>query len=318
MTWKLSAITLLCALAVPLGAGAQTGVIAGTVVVEGSQRALAGAQVAIADVAGKGAVTDAAGKFRITGLSGTTVTINVRAMGYRQVTQSVTVGTTSLRIAVQERALELNAMVVTGTAGGAQKRELGTSVAPVKVSDVLLNTAVPTMEALLNGRTPGVTVIQTSGQVGAGAQVRVRGIGTFSLSSTPLVYVDGIRVDNALTNGVARLNDFDPEQIESIEVLKGPAAATLYGTEAARGVINILTKRGAAGTTKYTFTMKAGNSWFADSDKRIPVNYWLNPADSTIWSIHLPTTEAARGTPLFKNGPNSGYSASFRLAAFEA
>ncbi len=279
-------------------------------VVEGSQRALPSAQVAVAGVAGKGAVADASGKFRITGLSGTTVTINVRAMGYRQVTQAVTVGTTNLRIVMQERALELNAMVVTGTAGGAQKRELGTSVTPVKVTDALQQTAIPSVEALLRGRAPGVTVIQTSGQVGAGAQVRIRGIGTFSLSSTPLVYVDGIRVDNALTNGVARLNDFDPEQIESIEVLKGPAAATLYGTEAARGVINILTKRGAAGTTKYTFTIKQGNSWFADSDKRIPVNYWLNPADSTIWSIHLPTTEAARGTPLFKNGPSSSYSAS--------
>ncbi len=310
MTWKLGAVSLFLLLAVPVGARAQEGVVAGTIVVEGSQRALTGAQVAVSGVPGKGAISDASGRFRITGLTGASVVLNVRAIGYRQVTETVRVGNVAIRIVLQERALELNAMVVTGTAGGAQKRELGTSVAPVKVSEVLAQTAVPSMEALLNGRTPGVTVIQTSGQVGSGAQVRIRGIGTFSLSSTPLVYVDGIRVDNALTGQVARLNDFDPEQIESIEVLKGPAAATLYGTEAARGVINILTKRGAAGTTKYSFTMKQGNSWFQNSDKRIPVNYWLNPADSTVWSIHLPTTEAARGTPLFKNGPNSSYSAS--------
>jgi len=309
MTWKLGAVSLLFLLAAPPRVQAQETVVAGTVVVEGSLRPLRGAQVAVAGVAGKGAVTDEAGKFRITGLTGTTVVLNVRNIGYRQVTETVRVGNLAIRIVLQERALELNAMVVTGTAGGAQKREIGTSVAPVKVSDLLAQTSVPSVEGLLNGRAPGVTVIQTSGQVGAGAQVRIRGIGTFSLSSTPLVYVDGIRVDNALTNGVARLNDFDPEQIESIEVLKGPAAATLYGTEAARGVINILTKRGTAGTTKYTFTMKQGNSWFANSDTRIPVNYWYNPADSTVWSIHLPTTEAARGTPLFKNGPNSSYSA---------
>jgi len=310
MKWKLGAVSLLLLLLVSAGAHAQEGVIAGTVVVEGSLRPLAGAQVAVANVPGKGAVADASGRFRITGLTGATVTVNVRAIGFRQVTEPVRVGATTLRIVMQERALELNALVVTGTAGGAQKRELGTSVAPVKVADVMLRTAVPTMEALLNGRAPGVTVIQSSGQVGAGAQVRIRGVGTFSLSSTPLVYVDGIRVDNALTGQVARLNDFDPEQIESVEVLKGPAAATLYGTEAARGVINIITKRGAAGTTKYTFTMKQGNSWFANSDTRIPVNYWWNPADSTVWSTHLPTTEAARGTPLFKNAPNSSYSAS--------
>ncbi len=310
MKWKLGAVLLFILLASPAVARAQENAVAGTIVVEGSLRPLANAQVAVAEAAGRGAVTDANGRFRITGLTGTTVTLNVRAIGYRQVTQQVRVGTANVRIAMQERALELNAMVVTGTAGGAQKRELGTSVTPVKVSEAVQAGATPSIEALLKGRVPGVTVIQTSGQVGAGSQVRIRGIGTFSLSSTPLVYVDGVRVDNALTNGVARMNDFDPEQIESIEVLKGPAAATLYGTEAARGVINIITKRGTTGTTKYTFTMKQGNSWFDDSHNRIPVNYWYNPADSTVWSVHLPTTEAARGTPLFKNGPNSSYSAS--------
>jgi len=310
MNWKLGAVSLMLLAAVPAAARAQEPVIAGTIVAEGSLRPIAGAQVIVANVTGKGAVADAEGRFRIAGLTGPTVTITVRAMGFRALTQQVTVGATNLRLALQERALELNQMVVTGTAGGAQKRELGTSVAPVKVSDVLQQTAVPSVEQLLNGRAPGVTVIQSSGQVGAGAQVRIRGVGTFSLSSTPLIYVDGIRVDNALTGQVARLNDFDPEQIESIEVLKGPAAATLYGTEAARGVINILTKRGAAGSTKYTFTLKQGNNWFDNSDKRIPINYWYNPADSTVWSVHLPTTEAARGTPLFKNAPNSSYSAS--------
>ncbi len=307
---KLAALSLFLLVALPTRVLAQENVVAGTVVVEGSLRPLGGAQVAVAEQAGRGAVADANGRFRITGLTGTSVTINVRAIGYRQVTQQVRVGTTNLRIAMQERALELNAMVVTGTAGGAQKRELGTSVAPVRAADVMQATAIPNVESLLRGRAPGVTIIQTSGQVGAGAQVRIRGIGTFSLSSTPLVYVDGIRVDNGQTGQVARFNDFDPEQIESIEVLKGPAAATLYGTEAARGVINIITKRGAAGGTKYTFTFKQGNQWFDDSHRRIPINYWWNPADSTVWSTHLPTTEAARGTPLFKNGPNSSYSAS--------
>ena len=310
MKWKLGAVLVLILLAAPAVIRAQENAVAGTIVVEGSLRPLGNAQVAVAEAAGRGAVTDANGRFRITGLTGTTVTLNVRAIGYRQVTQQVRVGTVNVRIAMQERALELNAMVVTGTAGGAQKRELGTSVAPVRVADIVQASAVQSVEALLKGRAPGVAIIQTSGQVGAGAQIRVRGQGTFSLSSTPLVYVDGVRVDNALTNGVARMNDFDPEQIESIEVLKGPAAATLYGTEAARGVINIITKRGTTGTTKYTFTMKQGNSWFDDSHNRIPVNYWYNPADATVWSVHLPTTEAARGSPLFKNGPNSSYSAS--------
>jgi TonB-linked SusC/RagA family outer membrane protein len=310
MSLNLGAVSLLLLLAVPVGARAQEGVVAGTVVAEGTQRPLPGAQLIVVGATGRGAITDASGKFRITGLSGATVILNVRAIGYRQVTDTSRVGDAAIRIVMQERALELNAMVVTGTAGGAQVRELGTAVAPVNVSEVMSQMAVPSVEALLNGRAPGVTVISSSGQVGAGAQIRIRGIGTFSLSSQPLVYVDGIRVDNGLTGMVGRFDDFDPEQIESMEVLKGPAAATLYGTEAARGVINILTKRGTAGATKYTFTTKNGTSWFQDANARIPTNYWLNPADSTVWSIHLPTTEAARGTPLFQNGGNQAYSAS--------
>src|SRR6185437_9085553 len=117
---------------------------------------------------------------------------------------------------------------------------------------------------------PGVAVISTTGQIGAGPQIRIRGVGTFSLSSTPLVYIDGIRSDNANTGLVSRFNDFNPEQVESIEVLKGPAAATLYGTEAARGVINIITKKGAAGGTRYNFTIKEGANWFMNPEGRLP------------------------------------------------
>src|SRR5450759_5415176 len=155
MTWKLGAVSLLFLLAAPPGVQAQETVVAGTVVVEGSLRPLRGAQVAVAGVAGKGAVTDEAGKFRITGLTGTTVVLNVRNSGFRQVSETVRVGNLAIRIIRQERALELNAMVVTGTAGGAQKREIGTSVSPVKVADALQQAAIPSIEALLNGRAPG-------------------------------------------------------------------------------------------------------------------------------------------------------------------
>ena len=118
MTWKLGAISLALLLALPHATHAQAGVVAGTVIVEGSQRALPGAQLAVAGAPGKGAISDAAGRFRITGLTGTTVVLNVRSIGYRQVTETVRVGTENLRVVMQERALELNAMVVTGTAGG--------------------------------------------------------------------------------------------------------------------------------------------------------------------------------------------------------
>ena len=239
-----------------------------------------------------------------------TVILNVRLIGYRPVTDTVNVGAGDLRISLSERALELNQMVVTGTAGGAQKRELGTSVASVNVADVEAQAAVPTVETLLNGRTPGVDVIPTSGQVGSGAQIRVRGIGTLSLSSMPLVYVDGIRVDNGQTGLVGRFNDIQPEEIASIEVLKGPAAATLYGTEAARGVINIITKRGEPGAPKYTFTAQTGSQWFQNAAGRMSTNYWINPATGNLTSINFVKSEAANGTPLFRTGGLNNYTLS--------
>ncbi|MFL5615883.1 MAG: SusC/RagA family TonB-linked outer membrane protein [Gemmatimonadaceae bacterium] len=303
-TSALSAAILLAAQGV---AGAQTGSVSGTVIHEATQRPLGGVQVGVAGVAGRGAVTDGNGRFTIAGLSGETVVLSVRYIGYRPVTDTVRVGRTDIRIALAERALELDQLVVTGTAGGSEKRELGTSVASVNVANVMAQTTVPTVEGLLNGRAAGVNIIATTGQVGSGAQIRIRGVGTFSLSSTPLVYIDGIRTDNGQTGIVGRFNDIAPEEIESIEVLKGPAASTLYGTEAARGVINIITKKGEAGAPKFTFIAQSGSQWFNDAAGRFPTNYWINPADGTLHSINFVNSEAAHGTPLFQNGPINNF-----------
>jgi len=312
----------------PLGAQTQ-GTVSGTVVVEGAQRPLPGVQVSVEGQPGKEATTDASGRFRITDLTGTTVTLNARALGFRPASQSVTVGATNVRFVLGERAVELNQVVITGTAGGEQLRSLGTSVATVNVTDVAAKTAIPSVDALLNGRTPGVVVLPGTGMVGAGANIRVRGIGTFSLSSQPLVYVDGIRVNNSTGSGitvqafgsgvVSRLNDFDPSEIESIEVLKGPAAATLYGTEAARGVINIITKKGRAGGTTYGFQVQGGSNWFQDYENRIPTNYCVllsanecvnsNAEAGELLALNVAQQEKARGTPLFRTGDLRNYAA---------
>jgi len=114
----------------------------------------------------------------------------------------------------------------------------------------------------------------TSGQVGTGSQIRIRGIASLSLGNNPLIFVDGVRVNNQVATGpesqsfssapISRLNDFNPEDIESIEVLKGPSAATLYGTEAANGVINIITKKGGNNAARWSFTTRQGVNYFAD------------------------------------------------------
>ena len=307
--WAAPAAALLVLSTTPSLARAQEGTVAGTVVAQGNQRPLAGVEVGVVGTPPKGTVTDASGRFRLTGLTGPTVVLNIRFLGFRPETDTVQVGTTDLRIQMSERAIELNSVVVTGTAGGAQVRELGTSVAVVNAADIQAQTAVPTVQGLITGRAPGVDVISATGQVGAGSQIRVRGVGSFSLAGTPLVYIDGVRTNNGQTGIVSRFNDIAPEEIASIEVLKGPAAATLYGTEAARGVINIITKRGAPGSSAFNFTAQTGSMWFDDAENRIRTNYWLNPVTKDVWSLNMVKSEKARGTPLFRTGDTHNFSA---------
>lgn len=294
----------------PHPARAQAGSIAGTVISQTTQRPLGQVEIGVAGQPGKGTVSDDFGRFHIDGLTGTTVVVNVRFIGYRPVTDTVRVGDTAIRFVLSEQAIVLNQIVVTGTAGASAKRELGTSIATLNASDVTASNAIPSVDGLLNGRVPGLDVIGSTGQVGSGSQIRIRGIGTFSLSSSPLIYIDGIRVDNGQTGLVSRLNDIDPSEIASVEVLEGPAAATIYGTEAARGVINILTKTGDAGPTKYTFGAQVGSQWFANPAGRWPTNYWIDPQNDSVWSINFVKSEDANGTPLFRNGQIMHYTGS--------
>jgi TonB-linked SusC/RagA family outer membrane protein len=303
----------------PGAARAQEGVIAGTVVTESGGRPLSGAQIAVQDEPGKGAVSDASGRFRITGLTGAQAVVNVRMIGYRAITQTVRVGTTDLRFAMAERAVELDQIVVTGTAGDQQKRAIGNSVAKVDAASVVATAQVPTMQDLINGRAPGVTIMPGTGMVGSGSRIRIRGMTTFSLTGEPLIYVDGVRVNNeqgtgisvqAFSSGVvSRLNDFNPDEIESIEILKGPAAATLYGTEAARGVINIITKKGALNGTQYSFNVRRGQQMFWNYENRMPTNYWRDTLTNQVASVNVAKNELSRGTPLFRKGLIEAYNA---------
>ncbi|HEY9427108.1 MAG TPA: SusC/RagA family TonB-linked outer membrane protein [Gemmatimonadaceae bacterium] len=293
--------------------------MAGQVVTEASQRPLPGAQVVVQGQPGKGAMSDADGNFRITGVTGTEVVLNARMIGYKPVTQTVRVGTTDVKFSMADRPVELDAIVVTGTAGGQTQRSIGNSVARIKASEVTATAAIPSVDGLINGRAPGVVVTPGTGMVGGGANIRIRGMSTFSLSGDPLIYVDGVRVNNETGSGisvqafgsgvVSRMNDFDPSEIESIEILKGPAAATLYGTEAARGVINIITKKGSNEGTRYNFTIKQGANWFMNPEGRMPVTYWRDPTGN-IQSLNIVERENARGTPIFRTGRVEDWAAS--------
>ena len=263
-------------------APAAQGVVAGVVTAAGTGRPLADVQVTVQGTR-LGTATDSDGRFRLAGVAGTQVTLAVRRIGFRPASVAARVGDLAVRVALAERALELNQVVVTGTAGVAERRAVGNAVSNISVASVTETQPIRSVQDLLTGRAAGVSVIGSSGQVGTGARIRVRGASSLSLSNDPLIYVDGIRVDNAQASGpanqafgsrsVSRWNDFDPDDIESIEVIKGPAAATLYGTEASNGVIQIITKQGAAGRTSWNVVARGGGNYIADWQDRLFTNY---------------------------------------------
>jgi outer membrane receptor protein involved in Fe transport len=142
-------------------------------------------------------------------------------------------------------ALALDELVVTGVVGGTQRRAIGNVVEQIDVSGLQEVSPASNVEQLLSNRVPGLTSVPGAGIPGAdAARIRLRGSSSTALPNDPIIYIDGIRMDNNPTSGpsqrggsrVSRLNDINPEDIESIEIIKGPAAATLYGTEASAGV----------------------------------------------------------------------------------
>lgn len=261
------------------------------------------------------AVSDAEGRYRLANVPAGTHSLVVRRIGYQLTRRTIEVanGELVVDVALEISPLNLDQLVVTGTPGGANKRTLGNAVDQIAPAEVVELAPVKGLAQLINGRAPGVAVLPTSGAVGRGAKIRIRGASSITLfNADPLLYVDGVRVDNRAESrtGGGRLADFNPDDIESIEIVKGPAAAALYGTEASAGVIQVITKRGQAGSQpRFAATIRQGTNWIPNAEERWPVLYARDPATNEIVSANLAELEKARGTPLFQNGYQQGYSA---------
>ena len=294
------------------------GVISGTVLAVGSEAPVANAQIA-AQGTSRLTITDANGRFRLTGLPAGEVTLQIRRVGFRAQTQRATSGTENLRILLAESPFELNEMVVTGQPGAVERRAVGNSVATINAADQVQAASVNTLSGLINGRAPGVVVTGGTGRAGAGTVINIRGRSTLSLSQQPLIYIDGVRVSNDVGSGprnqggnvVSRLDDINPEDIESIEIIKGPSAGTLYGTEAANGVVQIITKKGGSGAPHISASIRQGTQWFQDAADRMPTNY-AKDASGNILTWNGVRSEAARGTPLFQHGYLQSYELNYR------
>ena len=306
-----------------LAAQGTTATIKGQVTDSSTQRPLAGAEVYIVPVgaapAMQGTHVGATGQYTIAGVPAGAVTVRVRFVGYLPKERSLTLraGETSVvNFDLTPRSTQLDAIVVTGTGGVTQRRAVGNVIETINASDVLEVAPARSVEQLIGARTPGLIVLPATGQVGTGAQLRVRGASSLSLSNDPLIYIDGVRMDANTAQGpvqrggagASRLNDINPEDIESIEVIKGPAASTLYGTEASNGVIQIITKRGRTGATHFDFTTRQGTNWMANPEGRAGTLYGKVAATGEIISFNLYQHEIDAGNgPIFTNGRNQGY-----------
>jgi TonB-dependent starch-binding outer membrane protein SusC len=257
---QLRRIVQVClAVLLPVAAqGQERGSITGRVTDRATGQPIVNAQVVIPGTT-LSVTTNQQGRYALPNVVPGQHEVRISTLGYARGVQTVTVTPGQAAVAdfeLAETALELEAIHVNAAGQEQRRREVGNSVVSISMDAVEL-APVQSFTNLLQGRAGGVVVQPTSGTTGTGARVRIRGNASVSLSGTPLLVVDGIRVNNDVestglfTGGISttRWDDINPEDIESVEILKGPAASALYGTAAANGVIQITTKRGRSGRT---------------------------------------------------------------------
>jgi TonB-dependent SusC/RagA subfamily outer membrane receptor len=235
-------------------------------VTDGVQNPVAGAQVAVEGLP-IGTMTADDGSYRLViTRAPSPFTLVARRIGFRpgRLAVSETDGTITRNFALPRDVLELSQVVTTATRTETERAQLGATLSSVS-GEALSNAVTPQLDVALSGKVPGALVTQNSGTPGGGTSVRIRGLSTISRSAEPLYIVDGVIIDNGSRQLVDlggyttnRLADLDPNDIERVEVVKGAAAAALYGSRANDGVVQIFTKRGRSGALKGTARIALG------------------------------------------------------------
>ena len=305
-------VSLLVASAFLIVTGAEgqaTGTITGVVTDANSQQEVAGVQVFIQGL-DIGGLTNAGGRYLIQNAPTGQVTVQAERLGYSQVTQTVNVGageTVVVNLTMSSQVLGLDEIVVTGTAGGTQRRAVGNVVERMSAEALVEAAAVTDMDGLISNRVAGVTLTNSVGQVGAGGGViRIRGVSSMGTTNNPIIYIDGVRMNSSSRQmgfmSSSRLNDINPNDIESIEVIKGPAAATLYGTEASAGVIQIITKRGQVGAPLFDASIQLGANWLMNPSEKVG-DYFFRDTSGGVLIVNMWDHELeATGNPIYTTG----------------
>jgi TonB-dependent starch-binding outer membrane protein SusC len=249
---------------------------------------LRGVTIRVKGVNGKGAVTDKDGRFSIAGVEDNAVLV-LSLIGYAK-KEVPTSGQSVVNVVLPLDVKALDDVVVVGY-GSSIKREITGSIAKVKASEIA-DVPVPSFDVAMQGKAAGVVVTQGSGKLGQGIQVRVRGASSISAGQEPLYVVDGVPLTVSygdfagnITRSLNPLSDINPQDIESIDVLKDAASAAIYGSRGANGVVMVTTKKGKAGKTNINLSVQRGFSspskFLQFADTKQSLEYFNRAAGAT-------------------------------------
>ncbi len=303
-------------------AQAQVGTVSGEIINVDTRQPVGAAQVFIS-VLDLGVLSEVSGRYVLPNVPAGTHAVTAERLGFTSEIQEIVVGagqTVVLDFQLGQAALQLDEIIVTGTAGGTQRRAVGNAVTRLEVDPLARVAPISTLEQAIGANVPGLTFFASGTAPGqSGGDIRIRGSSSQALTNAPIVYIDGVRMeannarDGAGAGQRSRLDDINPEDIESIEVIKGPAAATLYGTEASNGVIQIITKRGETGAPVFDAAVGGGVRWLHNPSKVFGTVYGTNPETNELLSMNIYDSEEARlGYPIYEYGNQQDYDLSVR------
>jgi len=258
---------------------AQVGSITGVVTDAESGETVPGANIIITQLE-RGAVSDVDGNYEIRNVPVGTYTLTATFVGFQTFRETVEVQAGQelvVNISLRAGAVGLDEVVVSGYAA-TTRRELTGSITSVRSQDIQ-DVPLQNTESLLQGRAAGVRVTTTSGNPGGAFRVNVRGVGSINAASEPLYIVDGVQISFDNQSGqtsTSPLNAINPNDIESIEVLKDASSAAIYGSQAAAGVVIITTKRGQEGRTQVSARAETGIRTLARNVNYISTDQYLD------------------------------------------
>lgn len=250
--------------------------------------------------------TDANGNFSIK-TTGNNAVLVLNYVGYKKAEVTVSPSNSAVSISLEEDINPLKEVVITGLATNIKRSNLANAVTTISAKDLVGTTQIQTADGALYGKVAGANIRMNSGAPGGGINIQLRGLSSLTQASAPLIVLDGVYISNAFQrtgrasvsgagasnqdDGANRLADINPADIESVEVLKGPSAAAIYGTRANAGVIVITTKKGAAGRTSISFGQDIG---MGTPLKMMGVDDWSEAKINTFFPVARRPIEITR------------------------